>query len=288
MQPDRHHARRCFTLGIEHVKAVFKILVKLFATVEALGAGEAHIVHVQCVWNDQVGFAIIRIPVRQVITVIIRVIQKTACFDDQAPGIGAGAARVPAQRAFAHRVFDGCDRSLDVLALNGFIHILVIDPTVAMATYLVTRLVQGLHRLGVALYRHADREHRDRYVVLVKQLLQTPHAHAAAVLVDRLHAYMAHTFTGVGPNNLRQECFGGRITVQHTVFATFLVIEHHLQSQPGAAGPPGVRRVRAIAGKISGVKLSHDGIIYTKKMTNSLIYSYFMSADCCRIGKWEI
>jgi len=41
VQPDRHHARRCFTLGIEHVKAVFQVLVELFTTVEALGAGLA-------------------------------------------------------------------------------------------------------------------------------------------------------------------------------------------------------------------------------------------------------
>ena len=47
-----HHLRRGFTLGVEHVKAVFQIGIKLLRGVESLGGGDAHVVGVEGLRHD--------------------------------------------------------------------------------------------------------------------------------------------------------------------------------------------------------------------------------------------
>lgn len=54
VHPHGHHLRRGFTLGVQHVKAVFQIGIKLLRGVEPLGGGEAHVVGVEGIRHDQV------------------------------------------------------------------------------------------------------------------------------------------------------------------------------------------------------------------------------------------
>ena len=54
MHPHGHHLRRGFPLGVQHVKAVFQVGIKLLRGVEPLGGGKAHVVGVEGVRHDQV------------------------------------------------------------------------------------------------------------------------------------------------------------------------------------------------------------------------------------------
>ena len=78
MQTDRHHARYRGAFLVQSVKAIAQVGKKLIPGIETLGGAEAHIVGVQGVGDDQVIFAIHFGPKRQVIVVVIRVIEEAA------------------------------------------------------------------------------------------------------------------------------------------------------------------------------------------------------------------
>ncbi len=109
MQPHRHHARSSRTFRVEHIKTVFQVLVKLLAAVETLGRGEAHVIHIQCVGDDQVGAAVTGVPPRQIVVVIICIVEETTFFNDQPACVGAAAPGIPAKRALAATISDRKD-----------------------------------------------------------------------------------------------------------------------------------------------------------------------------------
>src|SRR5436305_2087840 len=56
MQPDRHHAT---AFGTQDVESVLEVLEELLAGIEALRGGEAHVVRVQRIGNDQLRLAVL-------------------------------------------------------------------------------------------------------------------------------------------------------------------------------------------------------------------------------------
>ena len=69
-------------------------------------------------------------PERQIIVVIIGVIQKSSFLDHQTPRVLAGPAGVPAERPLTRQPLDDLDRLVQMLALNLLGYVTVIDPTV--------------------------------------------------------------------------------------------------------------------------------------------------------------
>src|SRR5450830_1241397 len=53
MHADRQHLGRFFAFLVEHVEAVFQVLEELFAGVETLWRGEAHVVAVERIGHHQ-------------------------------------------------------------------------------------------------------------------------------------------------------------------------------------------------------------------------------------------
>ncbi len=92
-----------------------------------------------------------------------------------------------------------------MLALGALVDVLVVDPAVAVGADFVAIGQQRLHRPGVALHRHPDRENGNRNLVGLKQSLQPPHPDPAAVLVDRLHADVPHVFACVRSDDLGEK-----------------------------------------------------------------------------------
>ncbi len=90
-------------LGIQDVERVAQVGEELLAGIEALRRREPHVVGVERVRNDEVrtGDAVRggdHGPERQVVAVVIGIVQKAAVLDDEAPRVRAVATGVPADR----------------------------------------------------------------------------------------------------------------------------------------------------------------------------------------------
>lgn len=245
VQADGQHLRRLGPFGVQHVEGILEVLVEVVALVEALDLGEAHVVGVQGVGDHQVRLAgrVVGFPVGQVVVVGVAVVEETAFFHHQAPGVRAGAAGVPAQRAFTGDFSEDADRLEHVLAFLGLVHVLVVDPAVAVAADLVAGFDHGADHVRMALGGHGDGEDGQRNVEFLEQLEDPPDAGAAAILVQRFHAHVALALQGLGGDHFRKEGFRLLVAVQDIALAAFFVIEHERQGDAGIARPVRVRRV---------------------------------------------
>jgi len=193
VQADRQHFRGFGAFGVEHVERILEVFEEIVALVEALHLGEAHVVSVQGVRDHQVRLAgrVVRFPVGQVVVVGVAVIEETAFFHHQLAGVGAGATGVPAQRTLAGDFGEDADRFEHVLAFLGFVHVLVVDPAVAVAADLVAGIDHRADHIRVTLGGHGHGEDGQRNVEFLEQLQNPPDAGAAAILVKRFHAHVA-------------------------------------------------------------------------------------------------
>src|SRR5262249_15975074 len=128
VQAHRHHARRAVAFLVQDVEGILEIREKLVARVEALRRGEAHVVRVEGVGHDELSLSVARVVPRQVVVVVVGVVDKAAILHHELTRIRAGAAGVPAERALAGELAMDLDRALHVLALDCLRHILVVDP----------------------------------------------------------------------------------------------------------------------------------------------------------------
>ena len=259
MQANGKHLRRLAAFGIQHVEGILEVLEEIVARVETLDLGEAHVVGVQGVRNHQVRLAVggVRFPVGQVVVVGVAVIEKTAFFHDQPAGVGACAAGVPAQRAFAGDFGEDADRFEHVLAFLGLIHVLIVDPTITVTADFVTGGDHGTDHVRVALGSHGHREDRQRNIEFLEQLEDPPDTGAAAILVERFHAHVALALQRLRRNHFREKRFGLLVAMQHVALAAFLVVEHEGQGDAGVARPLRVGRVTAVTDQVAWVVSAH-------------------------------
>src|SRR5258708_1812230 len=253
MQADRQHLRRRLAFRIEYVERVLQIREELTAAVETLRRCKAHIVGVERIGHDENRLFPDQFPIRQVIAVGIRVIEKAAVFRNKAPGILTGAPGVPPQRCGAGDTADRLDREADMATFGTFVYTVIIDPAPAMAGDLVAESGHGRHGLRIARHRHAHRKNRQRQLPLFEQAQQPPKAGSAAVLIERLHAHVACADEGLRTDDLRQECLRGRVAVQHAVLRALLIIEHELQRYAGPARPARMRRIAPVSDQIARI-----------------------------------
>ncbi|MNC17434.1 hypothetical protein D3C75_653140 [compost metagenome] len=200
MQADRQHLRSLGAFGVEHVERIFQVFEEVVALVETLDLGEAHVVGVQGVRDHQVRLAgrVVRFPVGQVVVVGVAVVEETTFFHHQATGVRARAAGVPAQRASACDFGKDADRFEHVLAFLGFVHVLVVDPAIAMAADLVAGIDHGADHVRVTLGGHGHGEDGQWNVEFLEQLQDPPHAGTAAILVEGFHAHVARALQRLG------------------------------------------------------------------------------------------
>ena len=97
VQADVHHFRSTGgSLGIEHVESVLQIAEELVAAVEPLSCGKTHVVGIERVGNDQLGLAVMFVPIGQVVGIAVGNIGKTAFLADEIDGVFRTAAGIPA------------------------------------------------------------------------------------------------------------------------------------------------------------------------------------------------
>ncbi len=267
MRPGRPIRRQCrpigqhlrgagFAFGVEGVEAVLEVGEELVAGVEALGGGEAHVVGVEGVGDDQLLAAGVGAPVGQVVVVGVGDVGKAAFLGGEVDGVDRAAAGVPAAGAGAGDLgveADGGGHVGGFLLAGG---VLVLDPLQAVAGDLPAG---GLHRgdlLGRAGERGGDAVDGEGDAGAGEEAVEPPEAGAGAVFVDRFHVPVAHARPGGGADDLGEERLGGGVAVQDRVLAAFLVVEDELDGDAGAARPVGVRRVRTVAQHVPAV--AHD------------------------------
>ncbi len=149
--------------------------------VEALGRGEAHVVAVQGIGHDQMvvldALAVgLPGPERQVVAVVVAVVEEAALVEDQPPGVGAVAAGVPALGLLAVEALKDLHGALQMLALDVLGHFLVVNPAVAMTGDLVAQLLERLSHFRVALKGHGHAEHGERQAAPFELPQDAPHA----------------------------------------------------------------------------------------------------------------
>ena len=225
--------------------------------VEALRPREAHVVGVERVGHDQLRhFRAARHfdvhPERQVVAVVVGVVQEAAIFGDQTTRVRTVAAGVPAERPLAGHAFDRFHAEAHVLRFLLRRHVLIVDPAIAVAGDLMAEFDECARHFRMPFDRHADAEHRQRQLALFELAQDAPHAGARAVFVDRLHAHVARRI-GRRADDLRQELLRAGIAVQHAVFAAFFVVQDELHRDARAARPVGMQRVAAVADQIAWV-----------------------------------
>ena len=259
MQAHRHHPGRTpDTFLVERVETVAQVGLELVARVEPLRRGEAHVVGIQRVGDDQLLAPARLDPVGQVVGVAVRDIVEAAILGDQAHGVLGTAPGIPAARGFAR---DGGVQPLgrgDLRALLGLGHVLVLDPLQPVACDLPAGLLHGGDLVGAARQRAGDPVDGHRQPAFGEQAVQPPEPGPRAVFVDRLHVPVPLPRPSRGPHDLAQEGLRGRVAVQHAILAAFLVVDDELHRDPGPAGPVGRGRIAAVAGHVSWVKRQGD------------------------------
>ncbi len=202
VQADRKHLGRTFgPLGIEHVKAILEIALKLITVRVSRLNRKAHVVAVHRVRHDQLVLTASPHPVGQIICIAVGDIGEIALLGGKVHSVHGAASGVPAARGLPHHFGMKADCLADLGALFLRLHILVFYPLQTMAGNLPARLLHRLELLG--------RPHKSGcYTInsnwrVFEQFVNTPEPGAAAVFIDRFHVPMALTLPGSGPGDFR-------------------------------------------------------------------------------------
>ena len=247
-------------LRVEHVERVSRVGEPIIAGREATGKSELHVVDVQGVGDDQVRLARHDGPVRQIVVVGVRVVEKAALLDHETPRVGTEPAGVPAERPGAGHARQALDRAPDVVTLDLLAHELVVDPLPAVAHDLVAGLDDRRRGLVVALERHRHREHADLDAVRGERAHEAPEADAASVFVHRLDLEVAHALERRQAHDFLQVGLGFPVPVQDRPLAAFLVVHDDLEGQARAAGPLRIRRLLPVSNQVTRIAHSEGGV----------------------------
>src|SRR5262249_18761532 len=146
------------------------------------------------------------------------------------------------------------DREPDLTALLDPAQLVVLDPAIAVAADVVTRLGDRLRRGRVALQRECAPVHGHRELALGERAVDPPEPGTAAVPVDRLDGEVA--FAGPEPaerhlreNRLRDVVVGDR------VLRALFVVQDEIDREPRTPWPLGIGRTAAVADHVARIGL---------------------------------
>ena len=110
----------------------------------------------------------------------------------------------------------------------------------------------------MAFHRHRHGEQGQRHITVAKQVEKTPDPGSRPVFIDGFHRHVTRPLERGGADDLRQEHFRGRVTMEDGILATFLVIQHKLDRHPRTTGPVGMWRRSAIADHVA--RIAHPSL----------------------------
>src|ERR1051326_2663471 len=190
VQADRHHFRLGGAFTVEHVEGVAHEGEPVIGRADR--AGVFAVVVGQRVRDDEMRLAADRLPERQLVPVVVRVVEEAALLDEQAPGVDARPiAAIPAGGTLAQVHLERADRLADVLALVVLRQLVMLDPTPAVRTHIESGRADGGSRRRMTLDGKRTAEDRQRQVARLEQAHQTPETDAAAVFEHALAGEVA-------------------------------------------------------------------------------------------------
>src|SRR6516225_3127349 len=137
MHSNRHHPRCFLPFGIEHVKRIPQISKEMLPRVKSLSRSEPHVIRIEGIGDHQLPpHFVVRCsnfrPERQVVSVVVGIVQKAAMLDHEAARIWAVAAGVPTTRWLSGQSLNYVTGNSQVLSLGCLVDLLVVNPAPAM------------------------------------------------------------------------------------------------------------------------------------------------------------
>jgi hypothetical protein len=199
--------------------------------------------------------------VRKLVVVGVGVVQEAAMLDEELTGVdGREGPDHPAWRPLACGSLQGIDRLayLVTLLVTGHADGVRAVPVVAVGEHVMVPGPEPLTQRRVAFHgqRAGGKRHRD--LVTVDQAAQPPDSHPASVF----HVCLGADIPDVGPV-LEGVLTPGVVdaVLGERVLAAFLVVDHEVDRDPGAAGPVEVGWLRAVPDEVARrARVSRAGV----------------------------
>lgn len=224
MKSNRHHLGLSiiFCFFMELVKGIFQIGKELVTAVETLRGNEPHVVVIQCVGNNEMGFFIVIYVIREIISIAIIIIEKTSFFHNKTSCVGVRLTLIDTKRSFSEKFLVNFNRLPDVFSLSLFIDILIVDPSIPVGSNLKTSFFHSNSCLGVLFQGLSNSEDGGGEVSLREQFVKTPISSTRAVLVEGFHVHVALTFVRRTADDVREKPFRSFISEHDVVLTAFL------------------------------------------------------------------
>jgi len=127
-----------------------------------------------------------------------------------------------------------------------------VNPALAMAGNFMSIIQERLNNVRVSGHRHGYPENSQRQLALPELLQNAPDTDTGSIFIEGFHAHVPIP-VGFGPYDVREEGLRVFITMKHTVFTAFFVIQYKLDRNPGISRPVGMGRMFTVAHHVSGV-----------------------------------
>ena len=143
---------------------------------------------------------------------------------------------------------------MQMLALHVAIHMLIVDPTPAVANHVVVGGFDRRDDIGVTREGHRHPEHRQRQPASAELLMDAPEPGAAAVLIQRVHRHVPVRVAG-GADYIGEKLLGTGVAMQNMVFRPLFIIEDKLHGNARLVRPLRVRRLTGVSSQVARVIL---------------------------------
>src|SRR5579872_4617278 len=250
VQRDAHQLRALGALVIEQVEAVDQILRKFIGGAEAGIAVETVVVGLERIGNDEMSAAADLDPEGQLVAEIVAIVRKAAMLDQKSARVDAWPAVEPSDRRRAGQLLDSGDGELDMLPLLVFRRLMIVEPAPAVADDFVARLGKGAGQFGIHLQAANHAQHADLHTKALEDAQQPPAADPRPIFENRFNKKAAPAAIG-READIGEKVFGMGVALQNRMLAAGLDIEVEIDRDPRAARPARMRRVGAIAKKVS-------------------------------------
>src|ERR1051326_8400486 len=186
-------------------------------------------------------------PVRELVIVGVAVVEEPAFLDEQSARVDAGrVATVPADRALPDRLGQRSDGASDLLALDGFAQLEMLDPAPAVATDVETDIPDRSRGRRIAFECERAAEHRHRQAALAENTEHAPEADATAIFEHALRAEVAAVTQRIEARAFREAAFRIPVAVVHRGLGALLVAHHEVERDARPAWPFRIRRRSAL------------------------------------------
>src|SRR5262245_597391 len=212
------------------------------------------------------------LPERQLVAVVVAVVEEAAVLDDEAARIQTRSiAAVPALRRLSGRLRQRFDSALDVVTLLCLLEFVVLDPPPSVTANVKAGPPDRRRNRRVALKCQRASKRRQSEVALLKQAQDPPEADAAPVLKHAFASEIATINSLAAAKGLRVLHFGIAFAVLYRRLGALLDIDDEVYGEARPIRPFGIRLIRTIPDEIANLRSGHRCLQVASRLNASLI-----------------